>query len=263
MAGVAASAANSLGSCAQNSVTSPPCALLQFAQALLVPEPDLAIDLHQLLVGAQHRRAMVAARVHFAVVEIGVAGMQLPAVRAVYRDPGMADRVPGERHHQDFRRQSGQIAHAFEPEPALARGAIAAPFDGIVPLSRPVAVAIERRQAQGRGAQFGIHHMHGRVREILDAAGMVEIEMGQDDVAHIVGPQPETLDLPARGLPGIKLHPVGVAEKRAEPPRPGTSPRPNPVSTSTRLSAASISRQWQTIVAGPRPGVTPSHKYPP
>jgi hypothetical protein len=42
--------------------------------------------------------------------------------------------------------------------------------------------------------------MDGGVREVLKAAGMVEVEMGQDDVADVAVVEAERLDLAVRGL---------------------------------------------------------------
>jgi hypothetical protein len=61
--------------------------------------------------------------------------------------------------------------------------------------------------------------MHRRVREILDAAGMVEIEMCEDDMAHIGGSEPKTSDLPQSGIGLAQLNAVGGADERVKAAR--------------------------------------------
>jgi hypothetical protein len=68
----------------------------QVAQASLVGEPGLAVDLHHRLIGAQADGAARVVGVHLAAIEVGVAGVQQPAVRGANGDAGVAGGVAGE-----------------------------------------------------------------------------------------------------------------------------------------------------------------------
>jgi hypothetical protein len=70
-------------------------------------------------------------------------------------------------------------------------------------------------------------------REVGEAAGVIEVEVGEQDVADILGAIAERLDLRDRGLCRIE-------------PGSAMSPVPSPVSTSASPSARSISSTWQT-----------------
>lgn len=107
--------------------------------------------------------------------------------------------------------------------------------------------------------------MDCRVGKILDAAGMIEIEMRDNDLAHVIRAESEPLDLPDRRVRLDELRSVEADEDRVSR---GTGSRislsPNPVSTSTSPSrSVSISRQWQTSSAGPGPRSGPSMMRPP
>ena len=52
----------------------------------------------------------------------------------------------------------------------------------------------------GRVVIFALHHMHRRVGEILQPAGMIEVEMGQNDMPYVAGVMAQRLDLADRGL---------------------------------------------------------------
>ena len=60
--------------------------------------------------------------------------------------------------------------------------------------------------------------MDRRPGEILDAAGVVEIEMRHDDVPHVARREAESLDLPDRGQPRVEADVVEHDEERADAP---------------------------------------------
>ena len=47
---------------------------------------------------------------------------------------------------------------------------------------------------------LGFHHVDAGFRKVLEPAGMIEIEMGQHDVPHVLSGESERLDLAQRGV---------------------------------------------------------------
>ena len=95
--------------------------------------------------------------------------------------------------------------------------------------------------------------------EVGQAAGVVGVEVGGDDAAHVAGGEAERLDLLQRRLG--ELAPAGASALKATPSRRGSrvSSMPKPVSTRTSPSSVSISRQWQTTV-GRAPAARPRRR---
>ncbi len=131
----------------------------------------------------------------------------------------MAERVPGQRHHQDFGRHADQLADARKAEPAFALGRIALPIDIPIPLHLAIPLAVEPAILRSRSLQLGAEDVHRRIREIFDAAGVVEIEMRQNDVANIGGRETEVFDLSQSGIRLAQPDTIGNSKKRAEPSR--------------------------------------------
>src|SRR5690606_40361670 len=109
-------------------------AVLEIAQPLLVVEALFAVDFHHRLIEPQSRSAAAAVGVEFAAVEVGVAGIEHPAVAGLHRNAGVAPGVAGEGDHQDLGREAVECADPFEPEPGLARAGIRAPVADLVRL---------------------------------------------------------------------------------------------------------------------------------
>src|SRR5438552_816243 len=101
------------------------------------------------------------------------------------------------------------------------------------------------------------------VGETRHAAGMVEVEMRQHDVAHVGGLETEPLDLAQRSIRLLQPDPIRDVKTRLSRRGCAMSRNPNPVSTRTSPTSVSISRQWQTIVAAARSGLEPSQSQPP
>ena len=74
--------------------------------------------------------------------------------------------------------------------------AIGAPSAATAPLLRSIALAVEPRRLGQRALLFLFEQMHLRVWKIIEAAGVIEIEVGQHDVTHVRRGPAEPLDLP-------------------------------------------------------------------
>ena len=100
--------------------------------------------------------------------------------------------------------------------------------------------------------------MDRRAGKIRDAAGVIEVEVGQQDVAHVLGLEPQFLHLLDRRVHGVEPHP-GEPAQQAERRRRGCamSALPNRESTSTSPPSASTSRQWQPTSGPPSGCIVP------
>ena len=67
---------------------------------------------------------------NLAMEEIGVAGVQQPFVLGPHGDAAMAERMAGQRDHQDIRLAIAERAHALEAEPVFAALAVERPVAG-------------------------------------------------------------------------------------------------------------------------------------
>ena len=146
---------------------------------------------HGLLISAKSRRAAIRLGSDLAAVEIGVGGMKQPiAVVLSYRDPAMAPGMPRKRYEKDLGRQSIKVAYRIEPHPRLASAErIEAPVRNVVPLSRTIAPRADERAAMSAIGNFLLarREMDDSVRKVLNAASMVEVEVGHHDMAHVRG----------------------------------------------------------------------------
>jgi hypothetical protein len=187
------------------------------------PEPFLVVEarrpvlFHEPLIGGEARRAG-GLGVHLAPVEIGVARIEQPPVGRVDGHARMAGGMARQGDHEDLGRQSGQAAHRVEPEPALAAPVVEAPVAHLVPLLGTIAPPPDEAVAALRGFRLRLQHVHGGLGEILQAARMVEIQMGQHDVAHVPGREAPGRHLRQGGVAVLEPDPVHVDEERAQAP---------------------------------------------
>ena len=102
----------------------------QLAQPLLV---GLALALRSAALRFWKKRrpgGQLGGRGDLAVVEVGVAAVQQPALAGLDRDPGVAERVADQRDQQHLGAEAGQDAHALEAEPLVAFGRRGGPSAG-------------------------------------------------------------------------------------------------------------------------------------
>ena len=120
----------------------------------------------------------------------GVAGVQQPAGAVVHGDARVAAGVPRERNGEDRVGQPREVAHGGEALPRLAGARVAVPLGVVGPMARPVALALGEGRLHRRGVLVGVqvHRRRGKVRE---AAGVVEVEVRDQDVAHVLGVEAE------------------------------------------------------------------------
>src|SRR5881227_1188152 len=80
------------------------------------------------------------------------------------------------------------------------------------PLLGSVALAVHPRRALERVVALGGEHVDARAGEVVEAAGVIEVEMGEDDVANVRALEAEPLDLPD----GRQLFAEGGAQQGEE-----------------------------------------------
>ena len=108
--------------------------------------------------------------------EVGVAGVEEPAALGADRDAAVASGVAGEGDEEDVVGDEG--ADAFEVEPALALQVVDDPLGLVGEVRGFVAVALAECGAVHGGAVFVRENVHLGVREVWEAAGVVEVEVG-------------------------------------------------------------------------------------
>ena len=200
------------------------------------------------LEGPQRRRTPPRT-LEVTAVEVGVAGVeQPPATGASYGDTGVAATVTVERDHDDVvpDRLGGR-----EAEPLVAAGAVLDPVRAVPPLGLEVPRAVAERGVEG-GVQLGPVDVDAGVREVREAAGVVEVEVGDDDVAHVGGVEPQAASCEWAVSEGSSRGPNSVVKARPRRRAPSaTSSVPNPVSTRVSPVSPSMRRQWVTITRAP------------
>src|SRR4051794_23273385 len=182
----------------------------------------LAVVLVDRLEEAQARRA-APRRLDLAGEEKGVAAVEKPAVGGIDRDPGVARRMAGERDHRDLGVEVGEEPDALETEPAVPAGAVLDPDRAWTPLLADVARALRQRRRPRRG-KLGREDVDLRLREVADTAGVVEVEMGREDVPDVGRVVAQRFDLPDRALALLADRGDHRAEGQAEALRMGAVP---------------------------------------
>src|SRR5690606_7439041 len=89
--------------------------------------------------------------------------------------------------------------YRLEAEPRLAEFAVHLPLRAVRELDIAVAEAFARTVFALEGPHLLGVDVHPRLREVGQTAGVIEVEMGQHDIAHVLTPVTEPLDLPDRG----------------------------------------------------------------
>jgi hypothetical protein len=189
----------------------------ELAEACLVPLSGVAIVLDDLLknLDAAGNRALFGS--DFSPMEVGVAAVEKPAVARVHGDGSVTRAVANDRYEEDFWGEPLERPHAVEPVPCFARGLIGG--HGRV---FELGVDVARVLAPQCGIFLWPVDMHSGFRKIHDAAGVVEIQVSQDDVAHVGSVIPQRLYLP-HGTLGLPQRRPGAEHEEAPEARPSTA----------------------------------------
>jgi hypothetical protein len=188
----------------------------QVAKAPLVRQTKAAVLFHQGLIGAKTGCAARPFDVHFGVIKVRIARIKQPSLWATNRYPGMSERVTDQWNHEHVGPDTGKIADAIESVPCLSdtrpMRLPGVPRDP--PLLGAVTHAVEHGLLCDRRADLFREKVHRRMRKIIEPARVVEVEMGEDDVADVPGLKAEPLDL-SNG--GVALPQLGCVERQKKP----------------------------------------------
>src|SRR3546814_20251883 len=124
-----------------------------------------------------------------------------------FRSARVAARVTSQWHQQDLVVAIAERAYRIETIPAFTGDAVRLPLRTVRPEPRFIALLFDECLRRLRGTQLRRMQMHGRVREIGERAGMIEIQLREHDVVNVPGGKTERLDLRDRRLCGIQLLP--------------------------------------------------------
>ncbi len=125
-----------------------------------------------------HRRGPVDR----AVVKVGVAAMQHPAVAGVNGHADVAAGMPRQRDQGDARRHLVEFFRRRESPPLLPDGGVLDDLGAVRPQRGPIACASSTGRDARRSEPLGRGDVYLGVGEIGDAADVVAIEVGDDDV---------------------------------------------------------------------------------
>jgi hypothetical protein len=122
----------------------------------------------------------------------------------------MPRRVARQRDHQNFRFAIAHRPHSLEAKPVFATLTIERPVGPMLPLIRNISAFWRSDLMRHGDFVFSAMEMHFRPRKVRNAAGVVAVEMRQQQVPDVAWRVTERLDLlnrcfggiqPRRGLP--------------------------------------------------------------
>src|SRR5690554_3724912 len=125
----------------------------------------------------------------------------------------MAAGMAGQGGHEDLRRKPVERPDAVEAEPGLAAARVGPPVPHIVPLTGAVAARCNEAPPLFLSRlALGLHDVNAGVGEVLNPARVVEVQVGEHDVAYVARGIAKRLYLVQRRL----LHPETDVEQGAE-----------------------------------------------
>lgn len=200
---------------------------LQRTQPVLAVPALPIIDGGEPLEKAQARRAP-RRNVHLPVMEVGVAGVEDPAVVRPNGDAAMAAGMADERHEEDV---VGDGPDALEAHPPIPLELMDHPMGFVGEMDRPVP-ALLLEGGPGHGRRVLVHmDVHRRVGEVGDPAGVVEIQVRGHQVAHVLRIESEGLHLCESGHRRIGVQ----ADHHREPPAEAAAGMGEVVGAQTRV----------------------------
>ena len=114
-----------------------------------------------------------------------VPAMQNPVLARINGNRGVPPRVAGHWHQNNAVSNDIERFGSGKTAPRLAAWRVLHQCGSVGPLHASVAHALAQRRRVHRAARLGRGDMHERVGKVGNATDVVEIEVGQHDVAHI------------------------------------------------------------------------------
>ncbi len=153
---------------------------------------------------------------HFATREIRVARVNEPLgrpARDANRDGGMASRVPDER---DEHHVVGDDAHAAKPLPRIPRIFVKHPLRSVREVRAAVTSPLVQRPRSHRRFVLAAMDVDFGIRKVGQPAGVIDVEVRHDEVAHVLRLEAERCDLPERRTLREKLRTEPSQKDRTE-----------------------------------------------
>jgi hypothetical protein len=153
-------------------------------------------------------------------MKIGVAPVYEPAASRVDGDRRVPARVAVHWQREDLRRQSVKLSHGGHSFPGLAELVVRLPRWPVREVWRPVARLRRERRACERSVLLLRVHMDLRGGEVRQPTRVVEVEVRRHEVAHVLPPEAECLDLrKRRHVRFRRIDRHRWTEERAQPAR--------------------------------------------
>lgn len=143
-------------------------------------------------------------RVIFQVERRGVPHVEQPSGSGPDGDAAMAAGMPEQRHQPHLRVE--RQANGLEIEPSFAAFFIERNFRLVGEVAADVGQGGPAARAPGKGFGLAAVNVNQCVGEIGQASAVVEMHVGQHDVADVLRPAAEFHDLPYGSLCGIEGH---------------------------------------------------------
>lgn len=178
----------------------------EFANTFQTLEAESPVVLEDVRVELEKKGAPGIFRFQLRVVEESVTRMEEPAGAVFDGNAAVATGVTREGHEEDFGIEAGNWADGVEAQPPLIRiDLVEAPSRLVAELARAIALMFNPLLRMQGGFVFGLKHVDRGTWEIGEAARLIEIEVGEDDIADVLGFESQKLELPDHRLVDVKL----------------------------------------------------------
>jgi hypothetical protein len=179
----------------------------QLPQTVQVTDPAGGIVLERHLKGRQEGRTVKQVAMHLVSVEIGVAGMKQPSVPLAHGDAAMATGVARQRNEQDVVTDTFEGSHGWEAEPLFPLFLIDGPARLVGPLVAMVAALFHDSPGPDDGSVLVGENVDDGIWKVGQAPGMIDVQMGRNDVPDILALESQPLQLSHSRLLGIEDRP--------------------------------------------------------
>lgn len=143
------------------------------------------------------------------VMKVGIPRVEEPSIPSLDGHRAVTERMAGQRHLQDLRRNARRVVYTGEALPGRAPHLAEGPVRAVGPLHGPVAHAVEEGAGRMGGGVLVGQDVDSRLGGVGDAAEVVVVEVGEHDVAHILGAEAEAPELRDGGHLGLEAQAGG------------------------------------------------------
>ena len=174
------------------------------------PESGPAIHLNQVLEEAGADRDLRVDRIDLQLIHVAIAGVQKPSRLVANGDAAVAVSVTGQGDQEEIPVEFIERLGPLDSHPARARFVVQDPVGFMLPLCWQVPPPFHPALWISGGAEFGAVDVHAGLRKVGEPSGVIEVEVGQNDVADLLRFTSEGLDLSCQPFP---LEKTGTGEE--------------------------------------------------